>query len=1061
MINFLIRISLEKRLTVVIVSLLTMALGVFVTLRMPVDVFPDLTAPTVTVLVEGHSLSPQEMETQVTFPIESAMNGASGVRRVRSGTALGITVVWVEFDWGTEIHRARQTVAERLSTISGSMPEGVQPPKLAPVSSVMGEILFISLTSPTHDPLELRTAATTLVRRRLLSVPGVSQVTPIGGDTKQYQVLLEPDRMRAYGVTADEVIDALRQSNENVAAGVLQMGQQEVLVEGIGRMVTTDDIASVEVARREGVPVAVRDVARVAVGAAQKRGTAAASRRDEQWEAIIEPGVVLAIQKQPGANTLELTGRLDATLEEIQAALPEGMLINRNLFRQATFIQNSVDNTVTALIEGALFVVLVVAAFLASTRASVITLLALPLSLLVTVLALEALDANINTMTLGGMAIAIGALVDDAIIDVENVLRRLRENAKLPESKRKNAASVIYAASVEVRGSIVLATFIILLVFAPLFFLSGVEGRLLQPLGVAFTVSLAASLLTALTLTPALCSLLLPQSRIVQKAGEPPLVHFLQRLYARPLEWALSHPWLVTVPSAALLALATWMAATMGRGFLPEFNEGALVVEVASAPGTSIAQGDELAHLVEQALMEEPEIVAIGRRTGRAEEDEHVQGVEASEIDLTLDMEAPVRLGKPRRTKEELLAALRARLAQIPGIEASFGQPIGHRIDHMLSGTRASIAVKIFGNDLGELRDLGARVEDVMRDVPGVVDLAVERQAMVPTMRIEFDRAAIARHGLRIEDVAHAVELATRGSVAGQVLEGTNRVDLVVRTSNAVELDPLELPDVLVEGHDGTRIPLRALASIREDRTPNFISRENAQRKIVVMCNVAGRDLRGVVEDIRSRVEERVELPPGSWVEYGGQFESAQATGQLLGWLGALIVVSIAFLLYFAFGSARDAALILLNLPLALIGGVVGVEISGGVLSVASIIGFITVFGVAARNGIMLVSHIRHLQRHEGVRDFREAVRRGALERLAPILMTAFAAGLALIPLALRGDAPGSEILTPMAVVILWGLLSSTLLNMLLVPALFLRFAIPAETGEELDMPMEVTGAEA
>ena len=1061
MINFLIRISLEKRLTVVILSLVTMALGVFVTLRMPVDVFPDLTAPTVTVLVEGHSLSPQEMETQVTFPIESAMNGASGVRRVRSGTALGITVVWVEFEWGMDIHRARQTVAERLSTISGSMPEGVQAPKLAPVSSVMGEILFISLTSPTHGPLELRTAATTLVRRRLLSVPGVSQVTPIGGDTKQYQVLLEPDRMRAYGVTADEVIEALRASNENVAAGVLQLGQQEVLVEGIGRMVTTDDIAAVEVARREGVPVVVRDVARVAVGAAQKRGTAAASRRGENWEPIIEPGVVLAIQKQPGANTLELTGRLDATLEEIQSALPSGMLINRNLFRQANFIQNSIDNTTAALIEGALFVVLVVAAFLASTRASVITLLALPLSLLATVLALEALDANINTMTLGGMAIAIGALVDDAIIDVENVLRRLRENAQLPPEKRRNAASVIYAASVEVRGSIVLATFIILLVFAPLFFLSGVEGRLLQPLGVAFTVSLAASLLTALTLTPALCSLLLPHSRIVQKGGEPPLVHLLQKLYRRPLEWALSHPWLVTVPSALLLALATWKAATMGRGFLPEFNEGALVVEVASAPGTSIAQGDELARLVEQALMEEPEIVAIGRRTGRAEEDEHVQGVEASEIDLTLDMEAPVRLGRSRRTKDELLAALRERLAQIPGIEASFGQPIGHRIDHMLSGTRASIAVKIFGNDLGELRELGAQVEQVMRDVPGVVDLAVERQAMVPTVRIEFDRAAIARHGLHIEDVAHAVELATRGSVAGQVLEGTNRVDLVVRTSTALTLDPLEIPDVLVEGHDGTRIPLRALASIREDRTPNFISRENAQRKIVVMCNVAGRDLRGVVEDIRSRVDERIALPPGSWVEYGGQFESAQATGQLLAWLGALIIVSIACLLYFAFGSVRDAALILLNLPLALIGGIVGVEFSGGVLSVASIIGFITVFGVAARNGIMLVSHIRHLQRHEGVRDFREAVRRGALERLAPILMTAFAAGLALIPLALRGNEPGSEILTPMAVVILWGLLSSTLLNMLLVPALFLRFAIPAETGEERDMPMEVTGAEA
>jgi CzcA family heavy metal efflux pump len=1059
-VNLLIRLALEKRLTVIILSLVTMAIGAFVTLRMPVDVFPDLTAPTVTVLVEGHSLSPQEMETQVTFPIESAMNGASGVRRVRSGTALGITVVWVEFDWGTDIQRARQTVAERLSTISSAMPEGVEAPKLAPVSSVMGEILFLSLTSTRHTPLELRTTATTLVRRRLLSVPGVSQVTPIGGDTKQYQVLLAPDRMRAYGITADEVIDSLRGSNENVAAGVLRFGAQEILVEGIGRIVTLEDIAAVAVAERDGIPVRVGDLGQVVIGPALKRGTAAASRRGASWEPIIEPAVVLAVQKQPGANTLELTGRLDGTLDELEAVLPEGMHINRNLFRQASFIQNSIDNTVVALIEGALFVVLVVIAFLASARASVITLLALPLSLLITVLALEGLDANINTMTLGGMAIAIGALVDDAIIDVENVLRRLRENRNLPESKRRNAVSVIYAASVEVRGSIVLATFIILLVFAPLFFLSGVEGRLLRPLGVAFTVSLAASLLTALTLTPALCSLLLPNSRAVTKSSEPPLVHFLQRVYARPLEWALRHPWLVTLPSAALLAFATWTAVNMGRGFLPEFNEGALVVEVASLPGTSIEQGDALARLAEEALMSEPEVVAIGRRTGRAEEDEHVQGVEASEIDLTLDMGARERFGLPRRTKAELLDALRERMASIPGIQASFGQPIGHRIDHMLSGTRASVAVKIFGSDLAELRELGTRVETVMKEVPGVVDLSVERQALVPTLRIEFDRAAIARHGLRIEDVAHAVELATQGSVAGQVLEGTNPVDLVVRTSAERTPDPLSIPDVLVEAGNGRRIPLRALASIREDRTPNFISRENAQRKIVVMCNVAERDLRGVVEDIRTRIEADVKLPTGYWVEYGGQFESAQATGELLGWLGGLIVVSIAFLLYFAFGSVRDAALILLNLPLALIGGVLGVHLSGGVLTVASIIGFITVFGVAARNGIMLVSHIRHLQRHEGVRDFREAVRRGALERLAPILMTALAAGLALVPLALRGDEPGSEILTPMAVVILWGLLSSTLLNMLLVPALFLRFAIPAETGAELDMPMEVTGEE-
>ncbi len=1056
MINLLIRWSLVNRVPVLLISILVMAMGTYVTLRMPVDVFPDLTAPTVTVIVEGHGMAPTEMETQVTFPIETAMNGAADVRRVRSGTAVGIAVVWVEFEWDSDIYRALQTVTERLATISGTLPAQVEPPKLAPASSIMGEILFISLTSHRHSQLDLRTAATTQVRRRLLSVAGVSQVTPIGGDTKQYQVVLSPERLRAFAVSPSEVVRALEATNENVSAGVLTAGPQETIVEGIGRIKTSKDLEKTVVVMRNEVPVKVSDLGLVTLGAAFKRGVGSASRRGPNGEPIIEPGVIIAIQKQPGANTLELTKRLDVALKEIQGGLPEGMYINTNLFRQATFIENSIQNTTSALLEGAVVVGLIVIAFLMSARASFITLLALPLSLLIAVLTLEMLGGTINTMTLGGMAIAIGTLVDDAIIDVENVLRRLRENSGFSPGRRRPVLEVIYDASVEVRASVVLATLIILLVFTPIFFLSGVEGRLLRPLGVAFTVALAASLLTALALTPALCLLLLPGSRSVKSGHEPGLVRGLKRIYARPLELALNHTWLVVVPSVILLAASIVAASRMGRNFLPEFNEGALVVGLVTVPGTSLAESDALAHLVEDSLMRQPEIAAIGRRTGRADEDEHVQGVEASEIDLTLDMEAPLRRGLPRRSKEDLLEALRQDLRIIPGVQATFGQPISHRIDHMLSGTRASIAVKVFGEDLGTLQSLGKQVEEVMRGIPGIVDLSTEQQTQVPTLRVEFDRDAIARHGLQVSDVAGALELATQGRVAGQVLEGLNSFDLFVRVGDASATSIETIAETLVDTPGGAKIPLKALVALREDRSPNFISRENVQRKIVVMCNVAGRDIRGVVDDIQRAVQLEVSLPRGYYVEYGGQFESAEATARLLSFLGGLIVAAITGLLYFMFHSVRDTILIMVNLPLALIGGVLGVYLTGSSLSVASIIGFIAVFGVAARNGIMMVSHIRHLQRVEGVTDFREAVRRGAMERLSPILMTALAAGLALAPLALRGDQPGNEILTPMAVVILFGLLSSTFLNMLLVPALFLRFAKPVAAERPIS-----SGAEA
>lgn len=1048
MINNLIRWSLRNRLAVLMVSVILLAMGSYATLRMPVDVFPDLTAPTVTVIVEGHGMAPQEMETLVTFPVETAVNGAANVRRVRSATAVGIAVVWVEFEWGTDIYRARQTVTERLASVTGTLPDQVEPPVLAPVSSIMGEILFISLTSDVHDSLELRTAAKSQVRRRLLSVAGVSQVTPIGGDEKQYQVVLSNQRLKAFQISMKEVSEALSQSNENVSAGFLIDGGAESVLRGIGRIRTTEDIASTVVALRNGRSIKVGDVGVVQIGAAIKRGTGSASMRGPNWEPITQSGVIIAIQKQPAANTLELTNELDGVLEEIQKTLPTGMNINKELFRQSDFIEHSIHNTTAALIEGGLMVLLVVVVFLASLRASLITLLAIPMSLVIAILALRFSGASINTMTLGGMAIAIGALVDDAIIDVENVVRRLRENRELPLEKRGNVLRIIFDASVEVRTSIVFATIIILLVFSPLFFLSGVEGRLLRPLGVAFCVSLAASLVTALTLTPALCYFLLPTSKTVVRGGEPWVVTMLKRLYAAPLRWAMRFPLVITAPAVVMLVLAIVGMARMGRNFLPEFNEGALVVGLVTLPGTSLEQSDALAHIVETTLMKHPEIKAIGRRTGRAEEDEHVQGVEASEIDLTLDMDAPERLGLPLRSKADLLEALRKDLGGIPGIQATFGQPIGHRIDHMLSGTRANIAVKIFGDDLAELRGLAAQVEELMGEIPGVVDLSSEQQVEVPQVRVEFRRDALARYGLHVGETADALNAAFKGGVVSEILEGRNTYDLTVRLEHGRGASIAEVGEVLVDTPPGFKVPMKSLAHIYEDRGPNFITREDVQRKIVVMCNVAGRDMGGVVGDTKKAIEENVTLPRGYYIKFGGQFESATATNQRLVVLGILVILGIGFLLNVMFGSTRDALLIMANLPFAMIGGALGVYFAGGVISVASIIGLISVFGIATRNGIMLVSHVRHLQLHEGVAEFAEAVRRGSMERLAPILMTAFASGLALIPLALKGDEPGTEILTPMAIVILFGLLSSTVLNMLVVPALFVRFGRPARPAE-------------
>lgn len=1030
MITRLIGWSLENRLIVLTIAVAVLLGGTVVAVRMPVDVFPDLTAPSVTILTEAHSLAPEEVETLVTFPLETAVNGAAGVRRVRSSSATGISVVWVEFAWGTDIYQARQVVNEKLQLVSAALPPEVEPPVLAPISSIMGEIMFISLASDAHSPLELRSTADWVIRPRVLSVPGVSQVIPIGGDPKQYQVLLAPEKMTAAQVSLSQVTAAVTETNRNTSAGFYVEGGQEYLIHGLGRVHQPEDIGNTVIALHDGQPILLRHLAEVRVGSAIKRGEGSAHGK---------PAVILGIQKQPGANTLTLTRELDRTLDALQQTLPAGMTIDRTIFRQADFIQISINNVLEALRDGTLVVVVILLLFLMNLRATFITLLAIPLSLLVAVLILRLFDVTINTMTLGGMAIAIGALVDDAIIDVENVFRRLRENALLPPTERKAPLLVTLTASLEIRSSITFATFIIMLVFVPLFFLSGVEGRLLAPLGVAYVVALFASLIVAASVTPVLCSLLLPNSRGVMQGKESPVVHTLKGAYQRLLTVVLRQPGVILVASVILVGATLAFVPLLGRAFLPEFNEGTLTINTVTLPGTSLEESNRLGQMVEEILLSFPEVRATARRTGRAELDEHAQGVEAAEIDVGLTMDG--------RSKEEFLHALRPALSVVPGMNVTIGQPISHRIDHMLSGTRANVAVKIFGDDLQRLRTLAQKVRALMATVPGVVDLTVEQQTDIPLLQVRFDRTQVARVGLTVGGVADAIDTAFRGKTVSRVLEGQRSFDLAIRYADASRHDLTAIRSTLIDTPLGGKVPLSLLADVTKALGPNTINRENVQRRIVVSCNVAGRDLQGVVRDIQQQIETKVQFPQGYYVAYGGQFESAEEASRTIGFLSMLVLAGIVLLLTAALRSVRDALIILVNLPLALIGGVAGVFVSGGVLSVASLIGFITLFGIATRNGIMMVAHIRHLMEEEG-EDFRGAVERGAVERLAPILMTALSAGLALLPLAFRAGESGSEILTPMAVVILFGLLSSTALNMLVVPALYLKFGRPLRNKE-------------
>jgi CzcA family heavy metal efflux pump len=1012
--------SLHNRPLVLGLSVLFLAVGSWVAWRMPVDVLPDLTAPTVTILVEGQGMAPTDMEALVTFPIETALNGAAGVRRVRSATAVGVAVVWVEFEWGQDIYRARQTVNERVAAVAADLPPHVDAPTLAPVSSIMGEILFIALRSDRHDALELRTIAEAQVRRRLLAVPGVSQVVATGGSERQFQVIVSPERLAAVDVSLDDIEEALERASRNTSAGFRVAGGQEYLIQGVGQIRTLTDIEQTVVRTRDLTPIVIGDLASVRVGEALKRGEGSYNGK---------PAVVLGIQRQPDVNTLQLTRTLDDAFQEIQSTLPEGVRIERDVMRQADFIEVALSNLNAALRDGTLLVVLVTVVFLANIRAAGITLVAIPLSLVAAVIGLRFAGLSINSMTLGGLAIAIGALVDDAIIDVENILRRLRENALRPEAERRPALEVVYLASKEIRGSIVFATLIVMLVFLPLFFLSDVEGRLLQPLGLAYLIALFASLIVALTVTPVLSFYLLPKLKSVREGHEPAVSRWIKRHYGRSVPWTLNHRKTVFAAAGILLIITGLSLPRMGQAFLPEFNEGALVISAVTLPGTSLQASDELGTALERLLQRVPEVVSSARRTGRAERDEHVQGVESAEID--------VKLRESARTRDEILADIRAKLSLLPGVNVTIGQPISHRIDHMLSGTRANLAIKIFGEDLQQLRDLGSEVRAAIQRVEGLVDLSVEQQTDIPTVRVNFDRVALGRYGLQSGAAAEALETALVGREVGQVLDGQIAVPLVVRYPVADKPDIEAIRDTPLRTPSGGRVPVSAVAEVREDRSPNFISRENVQRKITVTANVAGRDLGSVVEDVQSTIASAIQLPTGYRVEYSGQFESSEQAATLLLWLSVAVVIAMFFILSGAFASSGLAALIMVNLPLALIGGVAGVFISGGVLSIASIIGLIALLGIAARNGIMLVSHIEYLRHEEGGSDLRAAVVQGSIDRVVPILMTALCTGLALVPVALGAGQPGSEIQAPMATVIIFGLITSTALNMLVVPAAY------------------------
>jgi CzcA family heavy metal efflux pump len=1019
MLNRIIKFSLQNRIFVVIASVLLLLFGSVVASRMEVDVFPDLTAPTVVILTEAHGMAPEEVEKLVTFPIETSVNGATNVRRVRSSSSAGISIVWVEFEWNTDIFKARQIVNEKIIAVGEKLPQGVGNPTMGPQSSIMGEIMLISLTADKTSQMDLRTIADWTLRPRLLATGGVSQVVVIGGEYKQYQILASPQKMKFFNVGLTELLKASEEANGNSSGGFMNEYNNEYIVKGIGRTSDIMEIGKSVIKMQHGNPVLIRDVAEIKIGASLKIGDGSLNGK---------PAVIMTVMKQPSTNTLALTKAIDTSIAEIQKNLPKDVHINTRIFRQADFINASISNIQKTLLEGTAFVIIILFLFLMNWRATFISLLAIPISLIVAILTLKWLGFTINTMSLGGMAIAIGDLVDDAIIDVENVFKRLKENALLPEPQRRDKLTVIFDGSFEIRSSVINATFIIIVAFLPLFFLSGMEGKLLAPLGIAFIVALFASLIVSITLTPVLASYLLTSDKmLVKQEKESWLVRQLQRIYEKSLETAMRHKKAILASAAGLFLLALLAMSQLGRSFLPEFNEGSLVISAVSLPGISLEESNRIGSQVEKALLSVPEIKTTTRRTGRAELDEHAQGVNAAEID------APFRLEE--RDRHEFMADVREKLAGVSGANITIGQPIGHRIDHMLSGTRANIAIKIFGNDLNNLYTLSNDIKREISGIDGLVDLSVEQQVEIPQVQIKAKRDMLNHYGISVGGFNKFVDVAFAGEKVSEIYEGNRTFDLVLRFDDSNKGKLENIKNAMIDTHDGQKIPLYYVADIVSTTGPNTINRENVQRKTVVSANVAGRDQKSVVADIQKIINEKVKIPEDYHIEYGGQFEAeAEASKTLL--LTSLISLMLIFLILFhEFRKVKTASIILINLPLALIGGVFSIYFTSGILSIPAIIGFITLFGVATRNGILLVSHYQTL-REEGLNLY-DTVIQGSKDRLSPILMTALTAGLALIPLAIASDLPGNEIQSPMAKVILGGLLTSTLLNIFVVPVVY------------------------
>lgn len=1019
MLDKIIRFSLQNRLFILMAAVLLMVGGIYTTYHMDVDVFPDLNAPTVVVMTEATGMAAEEVEKLVTFPVESAVNGATDVRRVRSSSTTGFSVVWVEFDWGTDIYKDRQIVSEKLAEVSESLPPTCGKPTLGPQSSILGEVFIIGLTSDKTSMQDLRTIADWTIRPRLLSLGGVAQVTVLGGDIKEYQILLSPEKMRHYGITLQEVMNAAQDMNRSSAGGVLYEYGNEYIIRGVLSTNDADAIGRAVVKMDGDAPITLASIAEIKAGAkAPKLGLA--SHRGK-------PAVLMTVTKQPNASTIELTAKLDKAVEDLKPQIPADINVATDIFRQQKFIDSSIDNIKKSLYEGALFVIIVLFFFLMNVRTTLISLVTIPLSLVVSILTLKFMGLTINTMSIGGMAIAIGSLVDDAIVDVENVFKHLRQNRRLPESERKSVIEVVFNASREVRLPILNSTFIIVVSFVPLFFLTGMEGRMLRPLGIAFITALFASTMVALTLTPVLCSYLLGGDKSDKAGKDPAIVRWLQKVYNVALEWVISHKKTTLGAVLALFAVALGIFFSLGSSFLPAFNEGSFTINVSTLPGVSLEESDNVGRRAEELLLTVPEIKTVARKTGRAELDEHALGVNVSEI------EAPFELGK--RSKKEVVAEVRAKLNTLPGVNVEIGQPISHRIDAMLSGTRANIAIKLFGTDLDKMFLLGNQIKSEIEGIPGIADLNVEQQIERPQLQIVPNREMMAKYGITPSEFNDMVEVYLAGKVVSQVYEGNKVFDLTLKAADDSRNSIEEIRNISVDAVGG-KIPFGQIAQIRSAAGPNTINRENVARKIVISANVSDGDLQGAVTRIQKAIRDNVELPEGYHVEYGGQFESAQSASRTLLFTSLMAIIVIFLLLYGQFKDVRQASAVLLNLPLALIGGIFAIFFADKIISIPAIIGFISLFGIATRNGMLLIDRYNEL-RSEGL-SLHDAVIKGSLDRLNPILMTALTSALALVPLALGGELPGNEIQSPMAKVLLGGLLTSTMLNGFIIPVVYI-----------------------